>query len=203
MDAYVVALEGFAADRPLDTLPREIKTAASRAINRTADRGRTSAARRILQQVALPASYLNPSQGRLTVSKKASADDLEAVITGRQRPTSLARFARGGAAAGKAGITVEVAPGFAKFMRRAFLIRLRSGAEVDSKAPNIGLAVRLKPGETVENKRQMVRLKGNLWLLYGPAVDQVFSTVREDIAPETLDFLGAEFLRLMNLDTLQ
>jgi len=197
-----VAIEGFAADRPLESLPASIKTAAARAVNRTADRARTDAAREIRRQVNLPASYLQPSQGRLTVSKRAGKDDLEAVVLGRQRPTSLARFARGGAE-GRANVTVEVAPGFARFMRRAFLIRLRRGADFDSKQPNLGLAIRLRPGESIQNKRQMVRMRNGLYLLYGPSVDQLFRTVREDIAPATQEFLSAEFLRLVDLGDAQ
>ncbi|MBB5985930.1 hypothetical protein [Sphingobium lignivorans] len=201
-EAYVIAIEGFASDRPFETLPAAIKTAARRAVNRTADRARTDAARRMLQQVKLPPSYLQPSQGRLTVSKRASGDDMEAIVTGRQRPTSLARFARGNAPS-KTGVSVEVAPGFARFMRRAFLIRLRAGsADLDTKS-NLGLAIRLKPGERIESKRQMIRMKGNLYLLYGPSVDQLFNTIREDIAPDTQDFLSAEFLRLVELDGIQ
>lgn len=198
MADYVVALEGLSDSRSLESLPREVLTAASRAINRTADRARTSSARRILEQVALPPSYLNPSGGRLTVSKKASSSDLEAVITGRQRPTSLARFSTSGAVGDRNGVTVTVASGFARFMRRAFLIRLRAGtADLDTKS-NLGLAVRLRPGETPQNKK-VVRLGNGLWLLYGPSVDQVFQTVREDVSPEALDFLETEFSRLLEI----
>lgn len=198
-DAYVVAVDGIADSRPLELLPKQIITAALRAVNKTADRARTSAARKILEQVALPPSYLSPSGGRLTVTKRASGEDLEAVISGRQRPTSLARFSSGGKP-GEAGVTVEVAPGFAKFMKRAFLIRLRAGtADLDTKS-NLGLAIRLKPGEAVQNKRVMRQIKGNLYLLYGPAVSQVFATVREDIGPETQDFLAGEFARLIEVD---
>ena len=198
-DTYVVAIEGLSDSRPLAALPKKLITAAVRAVNKTADRARTASAREILKQVALPPSYLQPGGGRLTVTKKARADDLEAVVTGRQRPTSLARFSSGGQPGG-AGVSVTVAPGFARFMRRAFLIRLRAGAaDLDTKS-NLGLALRLRPGERVENKRVMIPLKGNLYLLFGPSVDQLFATVREDIGPDTQDFLGAEFARLMELD---
>jgi len=200
MDTYVVALEGVADTRPLDSLPKQLLTAAVRAVNRTADRARTAAAREIRKQVALPPSYLSPSGGRLTVTKKANSNDLEAVITGRQRATSLATFTQGTKTPGKAGVSVTVAPGFARFMRKAFLIRLRAGtADLDTKN-NLGLAIRLKPGETIQNKRQMVRLKGNLYLLYGPSVDSVFKGVRDDIGPDTSDFLATEFARLLEID---
>lgn len=199
-DIYVVAIEGLSETRPLESLPPKILTAAARAINRTADRARTRAAQQIRDEVAFPASYLNPSQGRLAVSKKARADDLEGVISARTRPTMLARFATSGTP-GKAGVTVEVAPGFAKFMKRAFLIRLPAGrnGDVETKS-NLGIAIRLKPGEVIRNKRVMQQIKGNLYLLFGPSVDQVFKGVREDITPETSDFLANEFSRLLAVD---
>lgn len=199
LDTYVIAIDGLET-RPLESLSGDILTAAARAINRTSDRARTAAARAIREQVAFPGSYLNPSEGRLNVTSYATREKLEAVVTARTRPTMLARFAQGGAI-GKAGVTVEVAPGFAKFMKKAFLIRLPAGrkGDVDTKS-NLGLAIRLKPNEVIHNKRVMQRLKGNLYLLYGPSVSQVFSTVREDIAPEISDTLGDEFIRLMELD---
>ena len=77
-------------------------------------------------------------------------------------------------------------------------MRLRAGtADIETKS-NLGLALRLRPGESVLNKRQMVQVSGNLYLLYGPSVDQVFRSVAEDIAPEATDILEAEFLRLID-----
>ena len=52
----------------------------------------------------------------------------------------------------------------------------------------------------IQNKRVMLKLKGNLYLLFGPAVDQAFKTIRFDIAPDAERFLGDEFVRLMGLD---
>lgn len=199
-----MAVEGLADTRPLDALPRNILVAAQRAVNRTADRGATAARRIVREQVNFAAQYLTGTDSsgrqRLGVSKRASVDNLEAVITGRQRPTSLARFATGSPQVGKTGVQVEVAPGFARLMRRAFVIRLPAGkSDVETKS-NLALAIRLKPGEVIHNKRVMVRLKGNLYLLYGPSVDQAFATVREDVAPDAEQFLGAEFTRLLGLD---
>lgn len=199
-DTFVVAVDGLSALRSMESIPADVKRAAVQAINKAADRGRTDAARRIREQVNLPASYLAPSGGRLTVTKRATGADLEAAITGRQRPTSLARFAVSGVPNEHKGISVEVAPGFAKFMRRAFLIRLRAGsANLDTNS-NLGLAIRLRPGEVIHNKRVMMKLSGNLYLLYGPSVNQIFASVAQEEAPELADFLEAEFLRLMDLD---
>lgn len=197
-DTYVVAVDGLSALRSLESIPNEVKRAALQALNKTLDRTRTSSATEIQKQVAFPARYLSGQDGRLQVSKRATADDLEGAITGRFRPTSLARFASSSTPNVK-GVSVEVAPGFAKFMKRAFLVRLRAGtADLDTKS-NLGLAIRLKPGEQINNKHRMIKLKGNLYLLYGPSVSQVFATVAEAEAPLAADFLEREFLRLMDL----
>lgn len=204
-DSFVVAIDGMEATRSLESLNGSVLKAAVRALNRAAERTRTQASRQIREQVAFPASYLNPSQGRLTVSAQAREDNLEAVISARVRPTMLARFASGGTV-GKAGVSVQVAPGFAKFMKRAFLIRLPAGRTggsdgVETKS-NLGLAIRLKPGEVIQNKKVMQRIgkKGNLYILYGPSVSQVFQSVREDVSPDAAEFLATEFARLLELD---
>jgi hypothetical protein len=198
---YVVAVEGLSALRALEDIPANVKRAALQAVNRTADRTRTAAARRMREQVNWRASYLSPSQGRFNVTERARADSLEARITARQRPTSLASFSTG-TVGGKNGVTVQVAPGFAKLMKRAFLVRLRVGSLPLDTRSNLGLAIRLKPGERVDNKRVMIPLRkgSNVYLLYGPSVDQVFRSVAGEVAPDAAEFLESEFLRLMELD---
>lgn len=201
---FVVVIEGLAETRSIESLPANIIKAAYRAINATASRTSTAARRKVREEVNFPAQYLtgtdSSGQQRLGVSKKANSADLEAVITGRQRPTSLARFLVGSPQPGRLGVSVQVSPGFATFMKRAFVIRLPAGrADIETKS-NLGLAIRLKPGEVIHNKRVMLKLSGNLYLLFGPSVDQVFNTVREDVSPDASDFLGAEFSRLLGLD---
>lgn len=196
---YVVAVDGLSALRDLETLPQAVKRAALQAVNKTIDRGRAESARRIREQVNFPARYLSGQDGRLAVTKRASGDDLEGRITGRFRATSLARFASGSVGS-RRGVRVEVAPGFAKRSRRMFLVRLRAGQEADlDTRSNLGLAIRLKPGERVEHKHKMVAMGRGLYLLYGPSVNQVFAGVANDISPELAGFLEAEFLRLMEL----
>lgn len=198
-DTYVVAVDGLSALRTLESIPVEVKRAALQAVNKTAARTRTSSAKSMRDQVNFPASYLSPSGGRLTITQYATQQLIEAEITGRFRPTSLARFVTRGAVGSRNGVRVEVAPGFAKFMRRAFLIRLRAGtADLDTKS-NLGLAIRLRPGETINNKKNMVQMQGNLALLYGPSISQVFAGVANDEAPGAAEYLEQEFLRLMEL----
>jgi hypothetical protein len=79
-------------------------------------------------------------------------------------------------------------------MPSAFLMRLRAGAGTADNY-NIGLAIRLAPGERIRNKRVMTQVGHNLYLLYGPSVDQVFRTVADDNAPEIATMVRDEFYR--------
>lgn len=202
--AYAVFVEGITDLKEFDGLRDEIKLWAAQSINRTAERGRTMAARDIRDQVNFPASYVSPAQKRLYVSKKAQRSDLEARIAARTRATSLARFVSGQMQLRKQGVRVEIAPGKARFMKRAFLVRLRAGnAALDTRS-NLGLAIRLRPGEQLRNKSDVRRLDRGLYLLYGPSVDQVFrardgSGVAEDISPDLAEMMETEFLRLVEL----
>jgi hypothetical protein len=197
---YAFAVEGLSSLSSLDDLPAKIEQAARRAVNAATDRARAAAVRGVRQQVNFPASYFAGDESRLRVTKRPSAGDLEGIVTGRHRATSLARFVSSGSVGSKSGVTVEVKSGSARFMRRAFLIRLRAGnANLDTKS-NLGLAIRLKAGESLSNKRNLIRMSNGLYLLYGPSVDQVFRTVAADISPEIGDFLEAEFTRLLDLD---
>lgn len=197
--AYVVVIEGLDSLPDLTEITPKITTAARQAVNRTLDRARTQAAREMRRQVNFPASYLTGPESRLRVTRRASNARLEGEISGRWRATSLARFAKStdpAAARRRGGVSVSVKPGGAKFIRGAWLVRLRAGATKTDTKFNLGLAIRLKPGESLRNSRGAVQLDNNVWLLYGPSVSQVFQTVRDDITPDTLDFLEQEFERL-------
>lgn len=194
----VVTLDGLKALATFKELPNEIQVAASRALNATLRTTRTDAAKKIARQVNFTSRYLTGGE-RLGVRKFSSPSKLEGVLGGRDRATSLARFATS-STVNKKGVTVEVKPGSAKFMRRAFLVRLPQGKALTETKFNLGLAIRLKPGETLNNKKNFIKLQGNLYLLYGPSVGQVFNEVRDDVAPAALDFFEDEFLRLMELN---
>ena len=61
----------------------------------------------------------------------------------------------------------------------------------------MGLAIRLKPGETLDNKTQAatVKLGPNVYLLYGPSVEQVFANVAEARVPEITNQVSNQFFR--------
>lgn len=200
---WAVFVEGLESLSRYDSMDERIRLAAARAINKTSRDGRVIIARDVRDQVNLPASYVSPGNKRLYVSEQATRGNLEGKITARGRATSLARFVHGTPRRG-AGVRVEVAPGRSRYMKRAFLIRLPQGnSDVDTKY-NLGLAIRLRPGETLKNKTEARRIEKGLYLLYGPSVDQIFrardgSGVATDRAPELATKLENEFLRLLEV----
>lgn len=186
-----------------EELTPAIRLALQRAINKTTAYGRTRAAEAVRKQVNFPASYLSPNSGRLSVTVKATKDNpFEGEISGRSRATSLAQFTKQKPLApGKrhrnGEINVTVKPGGAKrTIKRAFLINLNNG--------NIGLAVRTD-GAKPKGAYKPKQLGKNLWLLYGPSVDQALMAasdgrgVFEEMSPALLDYLNAEFNRQMDL----
>mgnify|MGYP001143878705 CR=1 FL=1 len=182
----------------------KIKKAASQAINTLTRNKRARAAKLIRDQVNLPARYVSPSGKALFVSQKASPSSLEGRITARGRPTSLAQFLTSSPRVGKAGVTVEVQPGKARFMKRVFPLKLPQGNTLTATKYNLGLAIRLRPGERLANKTTARRVSNGLYLLYGPSVDQVFRSldgtgVANDLVPEIEQELSEEFLRLLEL----
>lgn len=206
------AIAGFSND-PANL--ERIERVLPQAVNKTADRARTQAQRRILEQLNLPPSYLSPAGQRLYVSRRARLGTPNAAITARWRPTSLAQFAtnRDVGASRRNGVRVQIKRGRSELVRDAFLIRLRAGtADLDTKS-NLGVAVRLKPGERLRSKtkRRAVafsKSQPGLALLYGPSVAQAFAGrdigqagpgVRDEISRDALVFLEREFLRLMGV----
>lgn len=208
-EEYAVVIEGLSALKSIDDLPERITRDASIAVNAAARRAYAEAGRRIARQVAFPAGYVTGSNGRLNITQFAKPAKLEAKITGRRRPTSLARFSRGSAKIGgvqKDGITVEVSPGSAVRLKRAFFIRLRAGTNALDTKSNLGIAIRLKPGQRPKGSREGAKeIAKGLWLLYGPSVQQVFINksgggVAEDVSPEIANFLEREFTRIVDLN---
>ena len=199
-----VRIEGSVFDDLSDYFERmpDITTDAARmAINHAAARSAIPLGRdEMYEQVNFPRGYL--SAARYGVTKKARNTDLESIVTARDRPTSLARFVKS-PKVGQRGVQVEVHRGNTKVMKRGFIIKLRSGASMDGTSFNVGLAIRLAPGERLSNKSMPVAtyarsLGPNVVLLYGPSVDQVFRSVADDIQPAVADSAVTEFFRQLS-----
>lgn len=181
-----------------EQLPETAEQAAKLAVNGAARFARRQASKMIREEVAFRPRYLgNDEEGALSIVKFASKADDDAVIRGRNDARSLASFATNRPAFGKPGVKVRVAPGKTQTLNGGFLIRLRRGTnDIDAENYNTGLAIRLKKGERVTNKRQMKAIgSSGLYLLYGPSVAQVFDDVAVEMQPAVTGYLVTEFVR--------
>jgi hypothetical protein len=181
--------------RFVERAPEAATEAARIAINDTLDLARRRGVREIPDQISFRKEY---AKENLQVGRKASNTRLEGWIVGRDRPTSLAHFASGSPSFGRRtkAVRVKVSPrGGTREIRDAFFLRLRRGKELGDDSFNVGLAIRLKPGERISNKREMVQFANNVYLLYGPSIAQVFDDVAIDMEPELSDNLENEFIR--------
>lgn len=166
------------------------------AINDVATRGGMALIREeMTDQIAFPRGYLTGD--RIGVTKRATNANLEAVITGRKRATSLARFTSARTINQKGGVSVRVSRGRTTYLKQAWLVRLKKGASLDEDNYNIGLAVRLLPGEKLNKKtvHQSWLVAGQVALLYGPSVDQVFQEVSGDVVDPISEMVQDEFFR--------
>jgi hypothetical protein len=188
MSAFIQVSALADLKRYFTQLPDIAEQAAVLAINETASReGLTLIRKDMRDQVNFPSGYLEGD--RLKVTRKAGKGALEAIVRGRDRATSLARFAKGQTPANTRGrgVRVQVKNGRVQVLRKAFLVPLRNG--------NTGLAVRLKPGEKIKGSTGAVQMAENLYLLYGPSVDQVFRGVAEDRSGDLMNMVSSKFLR--------
>ena len=185
---FLVAVENLDITSDDFGFSREkIRKYAMLAINASLQEARKRGADEIRKQVNFPASYFQGDDSRLRIGTRARTDSLEGDLIGRARPTSLARFVTGRR---KKGVGVKVNPtGATKPIERGFLMTLRNG--------NQGLAIRTSKGTRPNKAYKPKQLSEGLWLLYGPSVNQVFNTVRQDIQGPTEDFLALEFQRLL------
>lgn len=195
--ATFIAVEGLTnAESYFKAVPKAAATSASIAINQVLQRSGMALIRKTMtENIAFPKGYL--SGERLGVSQFAKPGKLEGVITGRGRATSLARFAQG-QPIGKPGISVRVNNGGTKLLRAAWLVKLNKGASFSEDRYNIGLAVRVKPGDSIVGKNTAHSswlVKDSVALLYGPSVDQVFRNVADELALPIADMVAAEFYR--------
>ncbi len=170
-----------------EAVPLIAAKAASLAMNQVSERDGLAHMRRDMEtQVNFPKGYLD-TDDRLAVRRPSTPNNLEVVISARDRPTSLARFVAGQTpeSTRRGGVTVSVKKGSSKRLKKAFLVRLRNG--------NIGLATRDK--SLVDRAYKPVMLDRGVYLLYGPSVDQVFKAVAEDSLPWLGGRISNEFFR--------
>lgn len=188
--AGLTDLENF-----LEAAPDNTRKAMSMAMNDVlGGQGLARFRKAVASEVEFPSGYVDD---KINFDQRATPNRLEASIVGRQRPTSLARFAVSGTVGGKGGVTVRVKGG-SNYMKGAFLVRLNKGNAITDDGYNVGLAIRLKEGMTLNKKdtSRMVHLGRDVVLLYGPSVDQILRNEAADAqAPEVISAIGTEFFR--------
>lgn len=179
------------AIKAINELPKIVDASMAMSLNKVASgKALKTIKTEMSNEVSFPNGYLNQ---RMKVSKKANPSNLVVIIKGRDRPTSLARFANTKSVnkSRKGGVTVTVKPGRPKRMGSAFLMPLRNG--------NIGLALRLAKGESLYGKTSAISydtaLGKGLVLLYGPSVDQVMLGAATKVTPEIQLHIETEFFR--------
>lgn len=180
--------------------PKFAKQAARLAINQVVQRsGMKLLTNEMYDQIAFPQGYLKGD--RIRVSQLAKDTNLEATIIARKRATSLARFAAAGTPLGtksKAGVTVTVKKGRTRHLQNAWLVRLNKGASKTEDNFNVGLAMYVAPGTTLNKSsghKAWLNAEHTVALLYGPSVDQVFNSVADDKGKTILNLVGDEFFR--------
>lgn len=174
--------------RYFDELPDIAEKSAVLAVNQVASGiALTTLRGEMRKQVNFPKGYLESD--RLGLRKKASLNNPEAIIRGRDRPTLLSRFAEGQNESNTRGrgVRVSVKKGRTSILKKAFMLRLKNG--------NLGLAVRVKDGESLTNTTGAKLLSDNVYLLYGPSVDQVFGDVVDIATPVIGLEITRQFLR--------
>lgn len=193
---YAVFIQGLSdAMEDVSQLPERVKMAAHRAVNYATRRAKTQSNRLMREQIAWTASYVD---NKLKM-KLAEGDELEATISSEFRPTSLARFAMGAKTPWTYAKRLHVgAARYADTNGKMLFVPLRAGkSAITEDNYNLGLAVRLKDGDTIKGKYKVTPISKGLYLLYGPSSAQVFYTVAEDVMPDVSGWLDQEFTRQM------
>lgn len=198
----VTEFEGiFEAEEFIRGVPKQSKRALRLAINTVVARaGMKMITSKMYNQIGFPTGYLKGD--RIGVTRYATENSLEAVITARKRATSLARFAASGTPIGSrsgTGVRVTVHNGKSKTFKNAWLVRLRKGKSLTEDNFNVGLAVRVKQGDSIVGKHSAhqawLNPQHTVALLYGPSVDQVFSNILHEVGQPILDLVGDEYFR--------
>ena len=180
-------------EKLVKSMPDAANQAAVLAINFGVDKARIEGSKIVRGKVRLSKAYVDSGFKVF----RARPGNLIAVLSARQRPTSFARYSAGSAR--KRGVRVTITPGRSRVIDRAFKIRLRRGNRAVRDGFNTGVALRLKKGEMVQAKKIPFSAgDSGLVLLYGPSVDQVFSSSREAVIGRVEPLMNREFIRQFN-----
>lgn len=205
MSNISITVEGL--DDLADTFeqfPQQAAEAARRAVNYAADRFARRTANGIKSELNLGSTQLynasNPRGSRIKV-RRATMDVLTATVSASSAPMLLSNFATNiprGRGRGVKAVSpiVMVSPGSSQKLNNAFYVQAKNGTWL--------IAVRLKPGESLRNKksgRTYPLRKGDpsTSVLYGPSLDQAFRVKADDNLSQIGTDVRSEFLRQMEV----
>lgn len=177
------------------------------AVNEAAQFGAAESSRKVRAQLNLSQSYMGSTSsknGKIHLEQKASASSREAVITVQDKPVSLGRYAQGTPKfgrpkAGKKNPAPKVkvfAGGGATRVGGGFFVKLPQGNKDTDGGFNLGVAVRLKDGVSInKNVLPGKQFRPGVYLLYGPDVPQAMTSISEEVLKPIGDRAEAEFFR--------
>ena len=190
--AYVAVYANLLrGQRDMDALFRDHGPEIRQAVNEAGRLGYSYAQKVITRDLNFPAGYL--TSGRRLTFREARTSTDSAIISARKRPTSLAQFVQGHPGFGqRGGVAVKVLRGRHRHLDKAFLMRVKAGK---SSLNNVGVFMREEaynrlpnrwkgsnsPGERPTRIRASKHVWDGIVGLYGPSVDQAFSTHLDDI----------------------
>lgn len=205
MSNLTVSTEGLEdLEKYFQEAPVRAAIAAQRAVNYAARKYGRSTAKAIEAQLNFKTKLYNdtnPARGRISVVL-ASRETLTAKVRASSEPLLLSKFAVNepkGRGKGKfRGVTpkVQVSKGATKDMPGAFYVPFKNG--------QVGLAIRLKKGESIRNRHSgrtypLFKKDPSVQVLYGPSLDQAFATkIIDAVAPVSRD-VREEFLRQLEV----
>lgn len=186
-----ITITGLSSLEEFSRFLGKVPVAASRAINRAANRARADSSRRIREQVAFGARYLSGKDGKIELIP-ATKDRLQAKLGASSDARSLARFVS--ASSKRQGVRVKVSPASTARLPGAFLLGIGEQTLLAVRSPT-------KPRTAYKPRR----ISGSLWSLYGPSVAQTLISANNQtgiwpaMEAEIAAALEAEFLRQIDL----
>tara|TARA_B100000902_G_C27322175_1_gene925455 strand:+ start:2296 stop:2925 length:630 start_codon:yes stop_codon:yes gene_type:complete len=177
-----------------------INRAASLAINKTVTFAKDLSVSEILRTVNLQQSYVRRN---LKTAKRASPNDLSAIIRANTRETLLTRYPYQETSTG-VRVAVNKTTGY-RTIKRAFRVTNLRGSGASGIALKNRDAVEVfrrslspsTPGKSRKLQRiiSKARTKPNgITVLHSRSINQLFTSVREDVQPRTFRFMADEFI---------
>lgn len=182
--------------------PKEAPEAARRAVNFAARRYAKEASDKISSSLNFRTKLYypsNPGKGRIAI-RLASKDDLTAIVSASSEPLLLSKFAtnfpRG---AVRRGVKPKVKVSFSeKEMGSSFYVRFKNGTTA--------IAIRLRKGESIRNRTSrrtypLFKKDPTVQVMYGPSLDQAFTTQIKDSMTPVTEAVRREFVRQIGVLT--